>query len=119
LFQTELDKHSGVIVHLANKDFEGRTKGWWFAGDIVSWDQIDAFHFLAQPAKDIRRLMRLLLKASPIRQILFLTDYQGGPRRKRITRQPLTLAKFWALQANGTIRYNTLYRIKEDRRTTA
>lgn len=38
LFQPVFDTLNGVIVHLANKDLEGHTEG-WFAGEIMDWTQ--------------------------------------------------------------------------------
>ncbi len=117
LFQAVLDKNRGVIVHLANKDFEG-TDGAWFAGAIMSWDRGHVLRFRKQPARDARRLFKLMLGASPTGEVLFLSDYQFGPNRKKIERTVLTPDRFWAMHDAGKIRYNALYRIKDKRRTT-
>ncbi len=117
LFQPVLDKYTGVIVHLANKDFEG-TDGAWFAGCLMNRDRGDVLRFLKQPARDARRLLKLMLRASPIGEVLFLSDYQFGPSRKKMERKVLPPERFWAMHDAGCIRYNTLYRIKERSRTT-
>jgi len=115
LFQDILDKHTGVIVHLANKDFEG-TDGCWFAGALMNWDHARVLRFLKQPARDARRLLKLMLMASPTGEVLFLSDYQFGPSRKKMERKVLTLDGFWTMHDAGGIKYNALYRIKEQRK---
>lgn len=116
LFQSILDKSNGVIVHLANKSFEG-TDGFWFAGDLINWDSNDALQFRKQQSRDVRRLMETLLASSPTGEIIFLTDYQFGPSRKKVERKLLTLDRFWKMHDAGTIRFNALYRIKDKRLT--
>ena len=65
LFQGVFDSLSGVIVHLANKSFEGEEDGGWFAGMIMEWTEDDALVFLPETRRDITDLMQRLIAASP------------------------------------------------------
>jgi len=116
LFRTELNKHTGVIVHLAGKDFTEKN-GFWFAGNLMHWDLGHTLQFLREPARDVRRLLALMLKASPSGRGIFLSDYQFGPSRKKMERRMVTQDRFWAMHDAGKLRYNALYQIRDDRRT--
>jgi hypothetical protein len=112
LFQTVFDSLTGVIVHLANKDFESEPEGCWFAGKIMEWKDDDALMFLPDSLLDVRDLMKRLLKASPENRIVFSTDYQfGGKRREH---EEISFSKFFDLHTHRRLRYNSLYFIRAD-----
>ena len=78
LFQNVFDTLTGVIVHLANKEFEREEEGCWFAGMLMEWDDDDALVFCAEARGDVADLMQRLIAASPEKRITFSTDYQFG-----------------------------------------
>lgn len=112
LFQAVFDSLTGVIVHLANKNMEGREDGYWFAGKIMDWQEDDALVFLPDTLLDVRDLMKRLLAASPQKQIVFSTDYQFG--NERCECGEITLSHFFDLHAKQKLRYNNLWYIKAD-----
>jgi len=112
LFQSVFDSLRGVIVHLANKQYESEPEGCWFAGMIMEWKDDDALMFLPDSLLDVRDLMKRLLKVSPENRIVFSTDYQfGGNRRER---GEISFAKFFDLHTRRQLRYNSLYFIQAD-----
>ena len=112
LFQSVFDSLSGVIVHLANKDFESEPEGLWFAGRVMEWKDDNALMFLPDSLLDVRDLMKRLLKVSPEKRIVFSTDYQfGGKRREH---GEISFAKFFDLHTRRQLRYNSLYFIRAD-----
>ena len=110
LFQHIFDSLSGVIVHLANKDFEGDDDGFWFAGQIMDWSSDDALVFLPDTRRDIADLMQRLLAASPRHEVVFSTDYQfGGDMREH---RLISVSEFFDLHDRFMLRYNHLWRIR-------
>lgn len=113
LFQQVFDSLTGVILHLANKDFENEPDGGWFAGQVMDWkDDSNALVFLPDSLLDVRDLMKRLLKDSPENRIVFSSDYQfGGKRREH---GEIIFEKFFDLHARRRLRYNSLYFIRSD-----
>lgn len=107
LFQSVFDSLTGVVVHLANKTFEGEEDGGWFAGMLMDWDDDDALVFLPDSRIDVADLMRRLLAESPQRRITFSTDYQWGGDRQECGE--VTLSEFFRLHDGHGLRYNQLW----------
>ena len=112
LFQNVFDSLTGVIVHLANKSFEGKKDGCWFAGMIMDWDDGKALVFLPETRRDVADLMQRLIRASPERRITFSTDYQCGGRRRECGE--LTLSEFFRLHDKHKLRYNRFWYVRPD-----
>jgi hypothetical protein len=110
LFQSVFDSLTGVIVHLANKSFEGEEDGGWFAGKIMSWAEDDSLVFLPEARRDIADLMQRLVAASPERLITFSTDYKFGGDQQECGE--VTLDEFFRLHDGHELRYNRLWRLK-------
>ncbi len=111
LFQSVFDSITGIILHLANKDLEGKDGGYWFAGQIVDWPDSDALKFLPETSRDIFDLMKRLIAASPKQQIIFSTDYQFGGDRQECGH--VTLGEFFKLHDQDKLQYNQLWYIDE------
>ncbi len=112
IFQNVFDSLTGVIVHLANKSFEGADGGYWFAGTIMDWKDDDALVFLPETRRDVADLMQQLIAASPERRITFSTDYQFGGDRQECG--AVTLAEFFRLHDEHALRYNRLWYVEPD-----
>ncbi len=112
LFQNVFDSLTGVIVHLANKSFEGAEDGAWFAGMIMDWDDDEALVFLPETRQDVADLMQRLIAASPQRRITFSTDYQFGGDRKECNE--VTFSDFFRLHDERALRYNRFWYVRPD-----
>ncbi|HEX2948597.1 MAG TPA: hypothetical protein VHV83_03360 [Armatimonadota bacterium] len=115
LFQPVFEALNGIMIHLANKDFEGDDNGPWFAGAIMDWTQTGShckqvLIFLPETRDEIIDLMQRLLCASPQHRITFSTDYQFGGERRICSE--ITLADFVNLHDQRSLRYNELYFIR-------
>lgn len=121
LFQTVFDGLSGIMVHLANKQRETTKSGFWFAADLIDWNESghDPQHeesttliFLPDALLDIRDLMQRLLAASPQRLITFSTDYQfGGISHEN---GAISLSQFFNLHATRKLHFNHLWHVHPD-----
>ena len=100
----------------------------FFAGNIIDWciepsehigiplknmnetveNQQFLFKFLSEIKPDIDRLLKIALDKSPIKKVLFLTDYQFGPQKAQ-TEIIYTVSDFWSQHDNHGLRFNTLY----------
>ena len=113
LFQPVFDSLSGMIVHLANKQYEGHEEGCWFAGMIMDWKgDDDALIFLPDTLLNVRDLMKRLFAASPHHRITFSTDYQFGGDRQECGE--VTFSAFFDLHARRSLRYNSLWILRPD-----
>jgi hypothetical protein len=112
LFQDELDKETGIIVHLGNKAFEGKEDGPWFAGALMEWDDNDSVVFESHRFPDVVDLLKSMLEVSPKDEVIFLTDYQFGPEKRTINNEAITISEFIDFHQQKRLRYNTLYRLK-------
>ena len=112
LFQNIFDSLTGVIVHLANKSFEGEEDGGWFAGMIMDWEDDDALVFLPETRLDVSDLMQRLIAASPERRITFSTDYQFGGERQE--GGEITFSEFFRLHDERALRYNRFWYVRPD-----
>jgi len=115
LFQKELDKNDGIIVHLANKEFEGEEDEGWFAGGIMNWDDDSGFDpvvFEKHRFPDVIDLLERLIVESPCSEVIFLTDYQFGPEKSEVAENSISMPEFVDLHTQRKLRYNKLYRIR-------
>lgn len=116
LFQAEFDALTGCIYHLLNPteswdayllldtSLECMERAPEPDEDSIIW----SLSFRAEYAPAVHSLLETLLEASPVGQVLFTSDYQFGPERRRYT-EPLTLEQFWALHEEDRLHMNALY----------
>ena len=93
LFQEELNKINGTILHLGNKEFGRNT--WFFASELIDWDSetkniklikckdkekfkedLEVFTFTPSMFVSITTIIQSALKYSPINKCIFYTDIQ-------------------------------------------
>jgi hypothetical protein len=105
LFQADFDNLKGCIYHLCQ-----HPKGAYTAGGLLTqwWDIL---HFKDDYSPYIKQMLQELLEASPIKRLVFTSDYQFGPDEKRYKR-PITLARFWEIHDAKKLRVNALYPIR-------
>ena len=111
LFSSDFDKLNGYIYHLLEN--EGIT-----AYELLEQDSYDAdgnsniLKFIDEVSPYIHSVLEALLNSSPIKQLLFTSDYQFGPEIvKRFDSIPI--AEFWKLHDTNRIRMNSAYWIIE------
>jgi hypothetical protein len=114
LFAGDFAGLKGCIYHIGNPDLKTRRTGRiFFAYDLLSDQARSASRFLEfspdfSPA--IHQLLESLIESSPVRRLLFTSDWQFGPRRTY--RSPImTLDEFWSLHSSRKLRLNTAYPI--------
>ena|SRR5687768_10647162 len=129
LFYDVLQQQQGCIIHIGDTEFKQEKDGGFFAGRLIDWDfdtgndyiiipdvdtddtsanQQFAFKFIEEFKSDINRLLEIALDKSPIKRILFLSDYQFGPERPK-TEIIYTITDFWTQHDTDGLRFNTLY----------
>ncbi|MBU1239027.1 hypothetical protein KKF84_13270 [Myxococcota bacterium] len=117
LFQDVLDKENGIIVHLANKEYEGDEEGGWFAGALMEWgenlSENDPVVFEQHRFQDVIVLLRRMIESSSRNEVIFLTDYQFGPKKRVINNKEISISEFIDFHQQRRLIYNSLYRIKE------
>ena len=117
LFQTDFKQMRGCIYHLGNPKLRSETDGWYFAYELLSekcLGQRDN-HFLefkSEFVPFVKFILYELLKASPIIQIAFTSDWQFGPKRPERFK-PMTSEGFWKLHDTFKLRFNSLYYLSE------
>lgn len=102
LFQADFDALNGCIYHLIKQ-----SKGACTAVELLDawWEEL---RFKPEYTPYIHRILSELLASSLEGKVLFTSDYQFGPKRRRYKR-PISLDKFWALHAAGKLWANALY----------
>lgn len=113
LFQSVLDRLRGTMIHLGHYSRK-HDSSFWFCGHALKVARVthDGFFTLRAAAlKDLRVLLRTMQRASPSRHVVFLSDYQFGPR-KPVVRRVSSIEEFAKLGSSGRLRFNTLYHIK-------
>jgi hypothetical protein len=116
LFQRDFDQLRGCIYHLGSPfcdDFG--YKGAFFAYELLSKRCRDSLphrflEFAPEFLPGIFDVLGVLLAASPVRLVLFTTDWQGGPMAARRYRQ-ITERTFWQRHKNKKLHLNPLYPI--------
>ena len=108
LFKADFDVLTGCIYHLIKQ-----SKGACTAVELFDawWEEL---RFKAEYIPYIQQILSELLASSPDGKVLFTTDYQFGPRKRRYKR-PVTLDKFWALHTEGKLWANALYLLIQDK----
>lgn len=105
LFQSDFDTMSGCIYHIIQQG------GGWNAGNLLNgWEKL---LFEDDTAPYIKKLLEVLLQASPVHRLIFTSDYQFGPRVKRYKR-PFTLTKFWEAHDAEKLHLNALYPLRDE-----
>jgi hypothetical protein len=118
LFQGDFDELKGWIYHLGSPfcskpDYRGP----FFAYELLSrrsllGDLNGLLEFAPNFVLDLRPLLGLLLQLSPLRQVVFTTDWQFGPTPPERS-QPVSPGQFWRLHAGRHLRLNSLYPIHD------
>jgi hypothetical protein len=114
LFFNFLQQNKGVIIHIGNPELKKEKETGFFGGQIIDWnfepeeETQCRFKFLEKHKNDIDRLLKIALEKSPIKKILFLTDYQFGPEKESIELIN-TITNFWERHDNEGIEFNKLY----------
>lgn len=110
LFQKDLDGMRGCIYHLGGPCLlfpPVRRNSAYTAADLcVEW--WDIIHFQPRYALYIAAILGQLLSASPEKRLYFTSDYQFGPRVRRMKR-PVTLRAFWERHDARKLRTNTSF----------
>ena len=108
LFQADFDQLTGCIYHLTKQ-----SKGAFTAYELIDvcWREL---RFKPEYVPYVQQILSMLLDASPQGKILFTSDYQFGPKRKRYKR-PITLDKFWTLHDEGKLWANALYPVVQNK----
>ena len=107
LFQADFEARTGCIYHLIKQ-----SKGACTAVELLDawWKEL---RFKPEYIPYVHYILTELLAASPEGKVLFTTDYQFGPKRRRYKR-PISLGKFWTLHAEGKLWTNALYPLVQD-----
>ena len=126
IFQEIFDKERGVIVHLGNNSLPDEP-GPWYAHELIDWKKVDANAPVGSKATtpcifkksvkpEIRHLLSDLLNRSPVRKVIFSTDYQftDNPAQEE---GPVTLPRFTELLEHDAIPFNTLFWFSDTSRT--
>ncbi len=111
LFQSDFDKLKGYIYHLLENEgitaYELLEQGWYDA-----CGNSNILKFIDKVSPDVQSVLKTLLNCSPVKQLLFTSDYQFGPEIvKRF--DPIPIAKFWKLHDTNKIILNSAYWITE------
>lgn len=133
LFQKYLDKETGTILHLGDKEF-GRT-GFFYGSELIDWDfdienkaSIDKkndeknlrnnfppFRFESAMFDSIKKILKLALKYSPVNKCLFYTDIQtdfyNNIQIEGHLNGKISFEDFINKQYNEYYIFNTLYEI--------
>ncbi len=108
LFYEEFKELIGCIYHLGNPDMRDEDD-WFFADQLVDWRTEDGrLKFLPKFIPEVRQLLTDLLEASPIRALIFSSDYQFGPDARRYPR-PLKHEMFWRKHDSEKLWLNARY----------
>ena len=117
LFRKDFASLTGCIYHLGNPDLKiQKTRRMFFAWDLLS-DRVRSssrptfLEFRPEFMASMHELLGLLMESSPVRQLLFTSDWQFGPKRRY--RSPImTLGEFWSLHDSRRLRLNGAYPIR-------
>ena len=107
LFQHDFARVNGCMYHIGNPEMKDpKWAGAYIANDLLD-EYWDGLRFTASYRPQVQELRAALVASSPARRILFTTDYQFGPMRRRYTRWR-TLEEFRRLHDAGQLRANAL-----------
>jgi hypothetical protein len=114
LFREFLDQFSGCIYHLGNPNLKHDREGrYFFAYDLLSRRCQDEFpasflEFDSSYVPSIQGMFSQLLEASPAKKIVFVADWQFGPKNKTMGGE-VSPGAFWTMHNNLELRVNSLY----------
>ena len=114
-FQQDFDLLQGYIYHLGCPHLRRKRTGAFEAYELLSrkcreQGRMVFLEFGRDFVPSIKRLLSVLLSASPAGRVVFTSDYQFSPNRpKRIRR--ISLREFWVLHRKKQLRFNVLYTI--------
>ena len=114
LFQEELDKFDGSIVHLGQYGDDPDSVAWWCC-DVIEFpdpEDCEFIQYIPDAFEELLVLLDVMQKASPTNHVMFLTDVQGGPDETSIE-QLGAIQDFSDLNLAARIRFNTLYHIRD------
>lgn len=122
IFQDELDRLQGVLVRLG-KAISDNGCNIDESYELVDTKQVDldiaelkhahTLRFFPEVAADVKRLIDVALRRSPIGQAIFLSDYQlAGDRKFSVN---LTRIAFDDLLQRGQLAFNTKYLLSVER----
>jgi len=117
LFREDFAGLKGCIYHLGDPDLKTRTTGAFVAFDLLSdrsryAPRLTFLEFRPEFIPAIHDLLESLMKSSPVRQLLFTSDWQFGPNRAYRS-SIVTLDEFWSLHKSRNLRLNGAYPICE------
>ena len=115
LFRDDFAGLQGCLYHLGNPDLKTRRTGRiFFAWHLLSDRSRSASTFLEfrpEFIPGLHDLLESLVELSPVRQLLFTSDWQFGPNRSYRS-SSITLDEFWALHNSHKLRLNSAYPIR-------
>jgi len=117
LFQEDFAGLKGCIYHLGDPALKTRNTGGFVAFDLLSdrsryADPPAILEFRAKRVPPMHELLESLMEASPVRRLLFTSDWQFGPELPYRS-PPVTLAEFWSRHDSCSLRLNGAYPIHE------
>jgi hypothetical protein len=123
LFQKKIRKLKGTIMHLGNPDMRTWEKdSCFFAGLTIDWETPFAeeafskkknpshFRFLKHLEGDVIQLLDIAMEKSPQNYVIFLSDYQFGPKKKKRVKN-ISMSQFKSIYEENGWRFNTYYQI--------
>jgi hypothetical protein len=118
LFQNDFNQMRGYIYHWGNPNMKCEKDGWFFAYELLSEKCLEQknnrfLEFKSEYAPFVRFILHELLNASPIKQVVFTSDWQFGPKRAERF-EPIISAGFWKLHDAFKLRLNSLYYLSEN-----
>jgi hypothetical protein len=115
IFQNHFNLLKGCIYHLGGISKEEREAGFYMALELLSedWRNQEATKFLefnSEVFPFVQNIISELLKASPVSEVLFTSDYQFcSVKNMKIV--DTTLEKFYELHNDKKLMFNTGYKI--------
>lgn len=108
LWQEDMNKRTGSLIHLFDVEFVGRHRRW--AYEIISEKDWREFRFKKTVWPEVKKVMKGLITQSPRQEIVFYSDAQWSLEPKLF--DDTSLDDFELLHRNSYIRMNTAYIIR-------
>lgn len=118
-FQPDFDRLEGCIYHLGCPHLRRSRTKTFEAYDLLStnchnqWPAFVYLEFEWTFMPSLRKMLRALLERSPVKRLVFTSDYEFSPSRTRRIRQ-ISLGEFWAIHQKKRLCFNALYNITLD-----
>jgi hypothetical protein len=119
LFKRELSHLRGCMYHIGNPQCAGSDyRGAFFAYEVLSSESRERqrrrfFEIAPEFREGFRRLLRMLLNASPVHSVFFYTDWQFGPTRA-FRGGVISESAFRQQHDTHQLRLNACYTIQRD-----